>query len=337
MMGTQDSTTRDFSLDVLGEKVNARSLDAALTSASLDWTVTKRPLTASWMETRFNQYAEMHTVPVPGKHAVVRSTVGEGTDYLALGVVGDRYTPVQNRRAFGFVDDLLHLGGGDLEVDFAGSMHNGRKVFLSVKLPQTIMVGDSDPVETRLLCVNTHDGTAPFSLSLHVNRLFCTNQIEAVRRNAKRAQQHWSIRHTTGIEGRVQLAREQLNLTVAAHEEFEREAQELIRKTVNNRQVDRLIDSTFAISHDASKAARDSKMRARMAVRTIYRESPTQENIRGTAWGLLNAFVEYADWYREVRPGKRGDTTQARALAQLDSRQTANFKGTIMERVLAIH
>lgn len=336
MMGTQDDTTRDFSLGVVGTKMRTRSLDDALHAAELDgWDVHKAPLSTYVDQLEADGVTRLE-VPVPGKFAVVRKTVNETIPYRTLGVVGDRYSIVQNEQSFGFVDDLLHIGGEELHVDFAGSMYDGRKVFLDVKLPDTIMVGGFDPVDMRLLCVNTHDGTSPFSLSLHINRIACTNQIVGVMRRAKAAQMHWSLRHTSSIEGRVQIAREQLQLTMQAVDEFEAEAQQLIAKSVNERQVERMIESVFPIAHDATAKARTDKLATRTHVRTIYRESPTQESIKGTAWGLLNAFVEYADWSREVRPGKDGDARQARALAQLDSRHVANFKSNVMERVLAL-
>ena len=334
-MGTQDPTTRDFSLDVLGEQVNARTLDEALHAASLDWRVLKQPLT-TYAEELSDEGVTRHELEVPGKFAIVRETIGETIPFRTIGVVGDRYVPVQNEVAFGFVDDLLDMGGDELLVEFAGSMYEGRKVFLDVKLPKTIMVGGDDAVETRLLCVNTHDGTAPFSLSLHINRLACTNQIETTKRHARDVGQHWSIRHTTSVEGRVQQARESLRLTFAAVEEFEREAQELIAKSITDRQFERLIESVFPTPGvGASEKAKRAVADTRLAVRTIYRESPTQESIKGTAWGALNAFVEYADWSREVRPGKR-DAAEARALAQLDSRHVVNFKSNVMGRVLAL-
>jgi phage/plasmid-like protein (TIGR03299 family) len=320
---------------VLGENVNTRNLDDALRAASLDnWKLSKRPV-VSFIEEISEEGVTRHEVTTPHKFAVVGNVGGERK---SLGIVGDRYTIVQNEAAFGFVRDLLDVGGESFVIEHAGSMHDGRKVFLDVKLPKTIMVGGHDPVDVRLLAVNTHDGTSPFMLSLHINRLFCTNQIETIRRNAKSAQQHWSLRHTASIDGRVELAREQLQLTVAAVTEFEAQAQELIAHSINDRQVDRLIDSTFVISHDATAKARDAKLAARAAVRTIYRDAPTQEGIRGTAWGLLNAFVEYADWNREVRVPKRSSLTptEARAMAQLDSRHVANFKAQVMGRVLAM-
>lgn len=345
MMGTQDATTRDFSLGVLGTKMNTRSLDDALVQGGLDWTVEKVPLVGlvpgalGVGDDGEISHGEPSRVAIPGKYGVIRSTQDETIPHVALGVVGERYTQLQNRDAFGFVDQLLHLGGDELHVDFAGSMHDGRKVFLDVKLPKTISVGGFDPVDMRLLMVNTHDGTSPFTLSLHINRIPCTNAIELTKRNAKSAQQHWSLRHTSSITGRVQQARETLQLTLAAVDEFEAEAQQLIAKSITDRQFERLVEGVFPNAPLATTKAKEATAAKRLAVRSIYRgETGTQGQITGNAWGALNAFVEWADWSREVRVPKRSniDDSTARALAQLDSRHVQVFKSNVMGRVLAM-
>lgn len=343
MMGTQDSTTREFALSVVGDKVvGAQTAAEALHAAGLDnWNLRKVPLTATVREDSDDGDTWTdYTVTVPGKYAVVGDFGGvETLRHRALGVVGERYQLVQNEQQMELLDHVADAYGDPLPFEFAGSMYDGRKVFVGMLLPKTISVGGFDDVQMRLLAVNTHDGTSPFTLSLHINRVPCTNAIELTKRNAKSAQQHWELRHTSSIEGRVQQARETLKLTFAAVDEFEREAQELIAKSITDRQFERLVENVFPIPPTATERKRTSISDTRLHVRSIYRgETGTQEQIKGTAWGALNAFVEYADWGREVRVPKRSniDTREARALAQLDSRHVARFKADVMGRVLAM-
>lgn len=349
MMGTQDDRTRDFPLAVVGENVTGAQTSAeALHAAGLDgWNLRKIPLVAPiTVPAGVTEDGELTTetvnVAVPGKYAVVGDFSGSETvAHRSLGVVGERYQIVQNEQTFGLLDDVLDAAGQELPFEYAGSMYDGRKVFVGMLLPKTISVGGFDDVQMRLLAVNTHDGTSPFTLSLHINRVPCTNAIELTKRNAKGAQQHWELRHTSSIEGRVQQARETLQLTFAAVDEFEREAQELIEKSITERQFERLVENVFPIPPVATERQRNSIGDTRLRVRSIYRgETGTQEQIKGTAWGALNAFVEWADWSREVRiPKAQQKTLQpdtARALAQLDSRHLNRFKSDVMGRVLAM-
>jgi hypothetical protein len=48
-----------------------------------------------------------------------------------LGVVTDRYTVIQNREAFGFRANLL---GSELAFETAGSLHGGKRVFVTCRL-----------------------------------------------------------------------------------------------------------------------------------------------------------------------------------------------------------
>lgn len=342
MLWKVDPNSRSFATDVLGDKVlGAQTSSEALHRAGLaDWNVRKLPLFA-YENVAVEAHADEQTraeqrTQIGGKFAVVRDCPGETIETMGLGVVGSRYSIVQNEQTFGLLDDVLDARGRELQYEVAGSMYGGRKVFVGLKLPDTMLVGGVDPIEMRLLAVNTHDGTSPFTLSLHIGRLPCTNAIELTRRNAKAARQHWSLRHTSSIDGRVVQARETLKLTFAAVDEFEREAEQLIAKSITDRQFERLIENVFPTPKTgASEKAKTAVRATRDSVRRIYRESPTQESIRGTAWGALNAFVEHADWQRDVRPGKQ-DAAEARALAQLDSRHVARFKSNVMDRVLAM-
>lgn len=318
---------RHIALDTLGEKVNAMTSEEALTEAHLaDWQV--RTVPAQGLLGTVDGIAQL--VDVPDKRVVVRNNPhAQRVD--SLGVVGTRYTIAQNEDAFSFLDNVVdHVDGAVYE--YAGAYHGGRKVFIGMLLPDTIKVGGFDDVQMRLLCTNTHDGTSPFGVYLHVHRIACTNAIELTKRGAK---QRWVMRHTASLTGKIAQARETLALTFAYVDAFEKEAQQLIQHEITKRQFERLVEGVFPIDRDSTERAQRSQQQDRAAVRAIYTDSPTQESIRGTAWGAVNAFVEWADWNRDVRSAKH-DPQTARALAQLDSRHVSNFKNDVMGRVLAM-
>ena len=71
----------------LGTRLDAPATAAeAITAAGLDYDVTLTPMTTT------------DGLPVPQRRAVVRADTR-----AVLGVVSDRYVPVQNRQAFGFL------------------------------------------------------------------------------------------------------------------------------------------------------------------------------------------------------------------------------------------
>jgi hypothetical protein len=70
---------------------------------------------------------------IEGQKLVVRGDLPREDTRRHLGIVGDRYTPIQNVDAFGFADALIGEGGARFES--AGSLRNGRIVWLSCKCP----------------------------------------------------------------------------------------------------------------------------------------------------------------------------------------------------------
>ena len=82
----------------------------AITTAGLDWLVDLKPIYFT------DQVQEMQNVA--DKFAVVRQT-----DDKCYGVVGNRYTPVQNLDAFNFMDNLVD--SGDAKYETAGSLNGG--------------------------------------------------------------------------------------------------------------------------------------------------------------------------------------------------------------------
>ena len=70
-------------------------------------------------------------------------------------------------------------------------------------------------------------------------------------------------------------------------------------------------DKPFALLSMGEKAQLTRATVARNTARAIYESSPTQENIRGTAFGLWQSIVEYADHGRQ----NKGATTGIQALS----------------------
>lgn len=63
----------------------------------------------------------------------------------------------------------------------------------------------------------------------------------------------------------------------------------------------------------------------------LWTDASTNENLRGTAYGLYNAVVEYMDHFAPVQ-GKDGDLARAQRVAAGD---VTRVKDTAFEKVLA--
>lgn len=115
----------------LGTKVDeALTSKDALIYARLDWQVLQEPVYTSAGEL------------VSGYKANVRDT-----DRNILGIVSDRYKIVQNEEAFSFTDALL---GEGVKYETAGSIANGKIVWMLAKMPQRYIIS-GDAIEPYLV------------------------------------------------------------------------------------------------------------------------------------------------------------------------------------------
>jgi len=261
-----------------------------LVAAGLDWTVSKEPIRTE------------SGVVIPDLYATVRNI-----DLAALGVVGRAYRPVQNAEAFGWADMLVD--SGEAKYETAGSLFGGRRVFLSMELPDGIHVpGDEGEVKPYILVTNSHDGSSPLIGAVVLVRVVCSNTLTMALAGATRT---FKIRHTGSIDGKIAAAREALGITFAYLARFEEASRVLATTPVTDRQVDRLFKSTFPVPPMQQTPDRiDQSDFAK--VREVYRTSENLDPIRGTAWGVLQAVGEYVDHVIDYN-GRRFDTLDVRA------------------------
>jgi phage/plasmid-like protein (TIGR03299 family) len=247
-----------------------------LAAAELDWTVLRSP-----MFTHFNG----QEIQVPNRWANVRQSDG-----AVLGDVGDAYQIVQNREAFAFADNLVDSGAAKYET--AGSLFGGRRVFLSMELPEGISVpGDESEIKPYLLITNGHDGGTILQASVTMVRVVCANTWTLALGEAKRT---FRIRHTGSIDGKIQAAREALGITFRYTEEFSQIAGRLAMAKVTDRQIDKILRAAFPVPASQTKPDRIEQSDF-WKVRDLYRNTENIDSIRGTAWGLLQATGEYLD------------------------------------------
>jgi hypothetical protein len=115
--------------------------------------------------------------------------------------------------------------------------------------------------------------------------------------------QSFKLRHTATVEGKIQLARETLGLTIRYMDDFEKEAKALFETPINDKQVYDIITAVYRKPEEAKKASLTKWDNKINLVNDLYFDSPTNANIKGTAWGMFNALTERLDYFRAERKG----------------------------------
>ena len=256
-----------------------------------NWNVSLSPVAdyipADWNDTSGAQYVT-RTNPFNG-----------GTDVLS--VVGSRYKVVQNEDLFSFADNILD-GDSRCAWESAGSLKNGKVVFGSLTVPREMVLdpqGANDKTKLYLIVWTSHDGSVAVQAAITPVRVVCQNTLNLAMRSAK---QSFKIRHTQTADGKIQIARETLGLTLGYFDAFEKEAQELFKAEITDKQFSDLIKTIYPKpKEDSSKLALTKWENKVVLLDDLYHNSPTNANIKGTKWGAFNALTERLDYFRPTR------------------------------------
>lgn len=248
------------------------SIDA-LRLAGLDWLVEKQPTFLG------------NGTEIPDSFANVRST-----DQRVLGVVGPRYQIVQNHEAFAFMDDVLK--GGDTNYETAGSLKNGESVWILAKMPGFEIAGDE--YENYLFVANSHNGRGSLVAGVSPVRIVCQNTLNLAIAGAKRS---WRMIHTSSIGGRAKEASTALSLTNKYTQRLITFGDFMAGRKVSIQQLDKMLEKVFPAAGDSKKAL---TMQARNVDEFRYRyfSAPDLDNVRGTAWGVIQAMSDFT-FHRE--------------------------------------
>lgn len=280
-----------------------------LTNANLNWTVQHAPLFADVNGSK---------VEVENKSATTR--INSDGSASVLGITSPTYSIVQNQDIVQMIDAVTFEAGATFVS--AGELRGGRKIFLASKLPNTLNIGGVDPVDTYLMATNTHDGTDSFRFELMQLRLICTNGMTRWTKTSS-----ISFRHTSRMDVRIEDVRQTLNVTLKATEEFSLRAEELLAKPMANSDFWTIVKDLLPVDEDNMTTRQIESVQDRRNTLLNIWNGPTQENIKGTAWGVVNAFTEFDQWAHTAR--SKDDSVRAEKFL-------LNQGQSLTERVMAL-
>jgi phage/plasmid-like protein (TIGR03299 family) len=282
----------------------SHSAATMIAAAGLDWIVERHPL-----EAVVEREGERLRVPVARHIANVRSDTS-----AVLGVVGDGYEPLQNRAAFAFCDAITD--SGQAHWIGAGSTRGGARVHALMRLDREIKIGGAEGEDVLpLLCFrNGHDGSLAVTVSVAPFRLACLNGMLLPLQHAQRT---WKARHTANIEGRLADARRTLGVAWCYYDELEEIGGQLIRQRMGQGEFERFLARLVPLpdpmpDRTAGGRAVRNVERVRDAIRTAHRTADDLADIRGTAWGALQAVTAYVDHTQPTRRTATRTHTEAR-------------------------
>lgn len=255
----------------LGTQVeNAPTSADAIRYAGLDWEVLQKKV-----------YTEDGT-RIDGFYSNVRSS-----DNKPLGIVGSRYTIVQNIDAFKFTDTLL---GEGVTYETAGSLNEGKTVWMLAKLPNKYTIL-GDKVDPYIVFTNTHDGSGAVKVAMTPVRVVCQNTLNMALSSAKRT---WSARHLGSIEAKMNEAVETLQLANQYMEAVNNQFEDLYKIKLSDFEVRSIINKIVPINEDMGKTQKENNEKVRNDILYRFKEAPDLRELEYTGARLIQAVSDTA-------------------------------------------
>jgi phage/plasmid-like protein (TIGR03299 family) len=248
----------------------------AIEAAGLDWLVEKREI---FFRTQ-NDFGEPTYEQAKG-FATVRTDLN-----IPLGVVSDKYQPIQNHEAFNFIDTLI--ASKEAKFHTAGALFNGEKVWMLAKLPGNIAVKGDDVVDKYLVLMNAHNGKSAMRVFFTPIRVVCMNTL---RQAISSAETTVNIQHTGNVAHKVMEAQRILGI---ANDYFEQIAG--VFRVFAGREI---TDEEFRTYMDNIVPELSSRSRnIRQKIESFYHDGAGSDLAGHTLWGAYNAVSEWTDHAR---------------------------------------
>ena len=242
----------------------------ALRLAGLNWKVLQEPV-----------YTENEEL-IQGYKANVRDT-----DRKVLGVVTDRYKVIQNEEAFAFTDTLL---GEGVRYETAGSLQEGRRVWMLARLPREFIIG-GERISPYMVFSNTHDGSGAVKTALTPIRVVCNNTLNLALRTAKRS---WSMIHTGDISGKIEEAKNTLLLADEYMTALGQEFENLRKIKLSEKQVLDYIKILLPMEENYSLLQKRGVEKLRADMKMRYFDAPDLKDVGNTGYRFVNAVSDFA-------------------------------------------
>ena len=294
--------------------------DEMLKAASLDWTVSKRPLVYGRDPSRVIADADAAGLDNEAVEAALEETPFQVPNFVAtvrdsddayLGMVTPTYQIVQNS-ILAELGDALKGEGADYHT--AGSLFGGRIVWLQAVLDRAITInGDPSKYAAYLLLTAGHDGNHPVQFANTPTRVVCANTMHAALGGAVAK---ISLRHTANIANRLDEVRKALGMANQYIDRFEAAANQMVTVPMSLMEIGLFTEKLLPSNPEVEHAYRTEAQRQEIV--DLFSNSPTLDGVPFSAYRAFQAVAEWTDHFAPVRDTKSANAADRRAMSILE-------------------
>ena len=282
-----------------------KSVPLFLEAASLNWDVQLKPML-------YRSGDKWHKVPT--RRAVVRNTDGK-----LLATVGAGYHAFQNSEAFAVLQPALDRFGVELET--AGALGAGDRVWMLAKLPRNIEPIPGDVIKNYIMIMTGHNGWTAYTSRLTQVRAVCENTINLALRDDAFAR----LRHVETEVDRLTQISDIITGFLEVAKKTGESYQKLAAKKLTDDEIKLFVEKALDLDFDNPVAAR-----RRDRIVELSKTGKGVELAPGTAWTAFNAITEYID---HVRPA---EAKAARTIKQANQSALFGTNARLKARALVL-
>lgn len=219
-----------------------------------------------------------------------------------LGVVPKSYNLVNNNTLWD-VAEALEKSGSDVMYETGGSLRGGAMVWVLVRLKEPLTVPGDKRGETipYFALQNSHDGSGAFRGQATTTRIVCANTSRIADIEAKARGTEFTFRHSKNVQDRINEAQEALLGWRQSLTDWQEKMGQLISAKVSSENEIKFLRKFIPMppKNLISEQVEQNIYNAREQWRECY-NGITGEGIEATAYGLVQASIEYQEWYRRA-------------------------------------
>ena len=265
-----------------------------MVKAGLDWSVDKVPT-----------YAKVGDIEVPTgqEEALVRSS-----DNKVLTQVGKKWYPVQNEEAFEFFSEYCYAG--DMSMETAGSLRDGKMVWGLAKVKESFSVGKEDQVDSYLLFANPHEYGKSIDIRFTPIRVVCNNTLSMALASVKN--QGAKLNHRKVFD--ADHVKETMGLASEKFAQYKEVAEFLASKKFSSKAIIEYYNEVFPRTYQGKKEVKvktykDLSANGQDAYAVLETQPGAELGAKNTWWDALNSVTYLTDH----KLGRESDSRMASA------------------------
>lgn len=226
-------------------------------------------------------------LPSGARSEYYQGVVRQDTNSI-LGIVGPRYTPIQNTEAFTFFDELVSRD--EAVYHSGGVLGIGERIWVQAKMPSYIRVGKDDLTEVYVTLTNSHDGFGAMKALVTPIRVVCQNTLRAALKNNSGSV---SIRHTSSAQDKLKEASKLLDITSKFATEMEATFNTMAKTKVSKTTIESFMEEFFPMDKEKPSTR---TINTRESFLTTLEAGVGQQDIKQmSGWKLYNGYTRFLE------------------------------------------